>query len=118
MKYTLTTLLATFTLTTFVAVALARAIYAQTNPAVTNPAATPAANQGKPKSETNSADGGVKQKVEDAVTRKLKSFGVKDLKSVETKAFGKVFGHHKRNKKAVKKLPLAQQAGKDRASSV
>ena len=103
MKYTLTILLATITLTTFVAVALAGAIYAQTNPAVTNPAATPAANQGKPKSEANPADG-VKQKVEDAVTKKFKSTGIKDLKSVETKALTKMGSlvHHRR-KKAVKK---------------
>ncbi len=99
MKYTLAILLATL-------LTVAGAASAQTNPAVTNPGAVPpAANapQGKQAGAASSADG-VEQKVEDAVTNKLKSTGVKDLKSVETKALEKVLGHHK-HKKAAKKAP-------------
>jgi hypothetical protein len=115
MKYTLTILVATITLATFAAVALVGRASAQTNAGSASPGAAPPAHQGAQDSAANSADG-VKQKVEDAVSKKLKSVGVKDLKSAETKTFGKLFGHHK-HKKAVKKLPLAQHAAKDQASS-
>ncbi len=113
MKYTLTIFPATL-----LAIALAGPASTQTNPAATNPgAAPPAANapQGKQASGANPADG-VKQKVEDAVTNKLKSAGIKDLKSVETKALEKVLGHHKHKKAA--KIPPLGQAAKDQASSV
>jgi len=93
MKCTLTIFLATL-----LAVALAGAASAQTNPAVANPGATPPAHQGKQASAANPADE-IKQKVEDAVTHKLKSAGAKALE--------KVFGHHK-HKKAAKKAPQEQ----------